>query len=254
MLDSLLTNDVFMVGLVFARIGSAVMLLPGFAESFVSARIRLMFGLGLSLVVTPAVSQFLPPVPHQVLPGFGLVAGEIVVGLFLGAVVRLMVTSLHVAGVVIGFQTGLANASFFDPAEAQQGSVIAAFLNLVGIFLIFVSDLHHLMLMAIADSYTMFKPGAPIPFGDMSQVVVQTLGHAFSLGIQLAAPFIVVAIVFYAGLGLLGRLMPQIQFFFIAVPLQIILSFSILAMTLSAGMMWFLSNFQDSLMRFTGQS
>lgn len=253
MLSQLLTNDVFLVALVFARIGAAVMLLPGFAESFVSPRIRLMFGLGLSLVITPAVSDLLPSMPHRLLPGFALFAGEVVIGLFLGVLVRIMVTALHIAGVIIGFQTGLANASFFDPAEAQQGSVIAAFLNLVGIFLIFVSDLHHLMLKAIVDSYTLFRPGGALMFGDMSQLVVETLSHAFVLGLQLSAPFIVVAIIFFVGLGLLGRLMPQVQFFFIAMPLQIVLSFSILAFTLSAGMLWFLSNFQDSLTRFTGQ-
>lgn len=253
MLDQLVTEDIFAVALVFARVGAAVMLLPGFAESFVSPRIRLMIALALSVVVTPVVSYTLPPMPTGVFSGFVLIAGEIVIGIFMGAMVRLFVSALHIAGVVIGFQTGLANASFFDPSNAQQGSVIAAFLNLVGIFLIFVSDLHHLMLMSVADSYTVFRPGAPLPLGDFSQAVIRILSDSFSLGIQLAAPFIVVGCVFYAGLGLLGRLMPQVQVFFIAMPLQIILAFAIMAVTLSAGMLWFLSRFQDSLLALTGQ-
>jgi flagellar biosynthesis protein FliR len=63
----------------------------------------------------------------------------------------------------------------------------------------------------------------------------------------------VVGTVFYAGLGLLGRLMPQVQVFFIAVPLQIMISFAVMSMTLSVSMFWFLARFEDNLLRFTGQ-
>ena len=253
MLDELLTGDVFALALVFARLGAAVMLLPGFGENFVSPRIRLLIALALTVVVTPVVSSYLPPMPTGLLAAFILVAGEVLIGLFLGAMVRMLISALHIAGVIIGCQTSLANATFFDPSNSQQGAIFAAFLNIIGTFLIFVTDLHHLMLMAIADSYTLFRPGAPLPLGDFSHVVVRVLAESFVLGLQLSAPFIVIAIIFYTGLGLLARLMPQIQVFFIAIPLQIILAFSVLAMTLSAGMFWFLSHFQESLTRITGQ-
>lgn len=253
MLDDLVGGDIYALSLVFARLSAAVMLLPGFAENFVSSRIRLAIALALTVVVTPVVSQTLPPMPSGVFAGFVLIGGEVLIGIFMGGMVRMLVSALHIAGVIIGFQTSLANASFFDPSNAQQGSVIAAFLNIVGIFMIFASDLHHLMLMAIADSYTLFRPGAPLPLGDFSQAVVRILSESFVLGIQLAAPFIVVGTIFYTGLGILGRLMPQVQVFFIAIPLQICIAFTVMAMTLSAGMLWFLSRFQESLLRFTGQ-
>ncbi|MEX2453776.1 MAG: flagellar biosynthetic protein FliR [Rhodospirillaceae bacterium] len=253
MLDDLVTGDVFALSLVFARIGAAVMLLPGFGENFVSPRIRLMIALTTTVVVTPIVSASLPPQPPGVLAGFVLIAGEVVIGVFLGGMARMLVSALHIAGVIIGFQTSLANATFFDPGNSEQGAIFAAFLNIIGVFLIFVTDLHHLMLMAVADSYTLFRPGAALPFGNFSEVIVRLIADSFVIGMQLSAPFIALAIVFYAGLGLLGRLMPQIQFFFIAVPLQIILAFGVMAMTLSAGMFWFLSYFQDTLTRFTGQ-
>ena len=253
MLDELVTGDVFAVALVFCRVGGAVMLLPGFSENFVNARVRLMIGLALAVVLTPVVSSTLPSMPAGVFAAFVLIGGEILIGVFLGGMVRMLVSALHIAGVIIGFQTSLANASFFDPANAQQGSVIAAFLNIIGVFLIFVSDLHHLMLMAIADSYTLFRPGAPLPLGEFSEMAVRIISGSFILGIQLSAPFIVVGTIFYAGLGLLGRLMPQMQVFFVAIPIQIVIAFLIMAMTLSAGMLWFLSHFQESLLLFTGQ-
>lgn len=253
MLNEILTTDAFAIGLVFARLGSAVMLMPGFAESYVSPRIRLMLALALTVVVTPVVSVHLPPMPSALVGAAILIGGEVVIGVFMGGLMRLLVSALHVAGVIIGFQTSLSNATFFDPSSSQQGALIAAFFNILGVFMIFVTDLHHLMLMAIADSYTLFKPGGTLQFGDFSQTIVRLLSESFALGLQLAAPFIVVGTVFYAGLGLLGRLMPQVQVFFIAVPLQIMIAFAVMAMTLSVSMFWFLARFEDNLLRFTGQ-
>ncbi len=84
MLNDLLTTDAFAFGLVFARMGSTVMLLPGFAESYVSPRIRLMFALALSLVVTPVVSIHLPPMPPSMVGAAVLVGGEVIIGVFMG--------------------------------------------------------------------------------------------------------------------------------------------------------------------------
>ncbi len=253
MLDQLLPNDLFSIALVFVRVGAAMMLLPGFGESYAPPRIRLMIALGLALVVTPVVSASLPPMPGDAIQLFVLIAGEIAVGLFFGALARILVSALHVAGVVIGFQTSLANAQIFDPINAQQGSLLGTFLNVIGVFLIFVTDLHHMMLIALADSYTVFVPGAPPPLGELSQTATRFVGRSFLLGLQIAAPFIVVGMVFYIGLGLLARLMPQVQVFFIAVPLQIMLGFSVMAMTLSAGLYWFLTNFESGLIGFMGR-
>jgi flagellar biosynthetic protein FliR len=253
MLDQLLPNDLFSIALVFVRIGAAMMLLPGFGESYVAPRIRLLIALALALVVTPVVSASLPPMPGDTIHLLILIAGEVAVGLFFGALARILVSALHVAGVVIGFQTSLANAQIFDPINAQQGSLIGTFLNVVGVFMIFVTDLHHLMLIALADSYSVFVPGVAPPLGEMSRTAAEFVARSFLLGVQIAAPFIVVGLVFYIGLGLLARLMPQVQVFFIAIPLQIMLGFSVMAMTMSAGLYWFLTNFESGMIGFIGR-
>jgi len=114
MLDQLLPNDLFAIALVFMRIGAAMMLLPGFGESYVPPKVRLLIALALALIVAPVVSTSLPSMPGDVLSLFVLAAGEIAVGLFFGALARTLVSALHVAGVVIGFQTSLASAQIFD--------------------------------------------------------------------------------------------------------------------------------------------
>jgi flagellar biosynthesis protein FliR len=249
LLDQLVPENLFALLLVFARVGSTIMLLPGFGEVFVSARIRLLLALAISIVIAPVVIDTLPRLPEAPVAVLMLVGGEVAIGLFLGGLARLLISALHMAGVIIGFQASLGNATLFDPSTAQQGSTLGAFFNVVGVILIFAADLHYLMLRAVADSYSLFVPGAALPVGDFSEIAARTMATSFTLAMQIAAPLIVVGLVFYLGLGLLARLMPQVQVFFIAIPLQIMLAFIVLALTLSASMMWFLSAFEA---RFIG--
>jgi flagellar biosynthetic protein FliR len=246
MLGELITGDLFSLVFVFARIGAALMLLPGFGEVFVAARVRLLLAIAISVVVAPVVGPYVPPTPDGPLAMFGAIGHELVIGIFLGAMARMLMSALHIAGVIVGFQTSLSNAQMFDPINSGQGSIVGSFFNVLGVFLIFASNLHHLMLMAVIDSYTLFVPGAPLPLGDFSDVATRILSKSFVLGMQIASPFIVMGMLFFIGMGLLARLMPQVQVFFIAMPIQIYLGFSVMTLTLSASMMWFLSTFQDT--------
>ncbi len=246
-LDQLIPGNAWSLLLVFARLGAAMMILPGFSEIFVLPRARLLFAVALTVIVAPVVASGLPPLPASPLRLLVILGGELVVGLFLGTIVRVMISALHIAGTIVGFQSSLANATLFDPSESTQGSMIGTFLGIVGVVLVFVADLHHMILSAIVESYSVFQPGAPLPWGDFSATISRLLAHAFTLGMQLSAPFLVVGLVFYLGLGLVNRLMPQVQIFFIAMPLQIGLAFFVMTLTLSATLLWFLQDFQSGL-------
>ncbi len=247
MLQQLLAADLFSLLLVFARVGAAISVLPGIGEVFVAPRIRLLLAAALTVVIVPVITPGLPPLPAGPLKLFVLLGGEVVIGLLLGVLARFLMATLHVAGTIIGFQTSLANATLFDPANSQQGSLVGGFLSLLGLLLIFSADLHHAMLMAIADSYTLFVPGQPLPLADFSETGARTVARSFDLALQISAPFLVIGLIFNLGLGLLNRLMPQIQVFFIALPLQIVMAFSMVALTLSGGLLWFLTHFQAAL-------
>ena len=250
MLDRLLPFEVFSLILVFCRIGGALVILPGFGETFVSPRIRLLIALMISLVVTPLAEPFLPALPSQVGPLVLLVGGEILVGVFIGTVARLLISALATAGTVIAFVSGLASALVFNPLMSDQGSLPSVFLTLLGLLLIFATNMHHLMLRAIFDSYSLFVPGTAPDAGDMANLVGRTVADSFTLGMQLAAPFLVVSLIFYVMMGLLARLMPQMQVFFVAIPLQILLSFFIMSSVLAGVMLWFLNQFSARISAF----
>jgi flagellar biosynthetic protein FliR len=247
MLEEIIQADLFAFFLVFTRVGAAMTLMPGFGESYMSPRFRLMIALGIALVVTPIVSATLPALPASPFELFLVLGGEMVIGLFLGAIARILFAALQSAGMVIAYEAGMANAFVTDPTAASQGALFGAFLGVLGVVVIFETGLHYHMLSAVVDSYTLFAPGQLPPLDDYANTIARVFADSFELAIRIAAPFIVVALTFYLGLGLLGRLMPQIHVFFIALPLQIMLGFIVLALTVVAGMTWFLGTFEETI-------
>ncbi|MDW3207963.1 MAG: flagellar biosynthetic protein FliR [Alphaproteobacteria bacterium] len=250
MLQAVLTAEVFTVFMVFARVGSAFVMLPTIGEQFLSPRARLALAVMIALVVAPAVEPVIPALPPTLSGMLGLLFIEILVGLFIGTAARLLFMALAIAGSFYSFMSGLASALMFNPLAADQGALLSIFFSLVGILLLFATDGHHLLIRAVVESYLLFEPGVYPMIGDMADVIAQTVTNSFRLGLQLAAPIVVIALLFYVLLGLLARLMPQMQVFFIAMPLQIMMGLYLLMITLSATMMWFLKEYHAFLGQF----
>lgn len=238
--------------LIFTRIGTAMMLMPGFGENYISIRIRLLLALLVSLVVHPTLMDGLPDLPASPTALLILLFGEAFIGLFLGSLSRILMAALSIGGMMIATMTGLANALTNDPTAAQQGSIAGSFLSTLALLIIILLDLHHLLLRGVIDSYQLFVPGQPILTGDISQMIARVVAKAFLLGFQIASPFIAIGLIFNLGLGLLSRLMPQMQVFFIAIPLQILIGLSILMIALPVIIGWFITGFQEVTLPFVG--
>jgi len=252
MLAELLPGQAFVLLLTFVRLGSAMMLLPGFGENFISPRIRLLLALTVAVVVQPALPPVMPALPDSATTLFLLILGEVFVGLFIGSLARILMAALSIGGMMIATVTGLANALTNDPTAAQQGSIAGSFLSTLALLIIIILDLHHLLLRGVIESYSLFVPGQSILVGDVSQMITRGVAKAFLLGFQIASPFIAVGLIFNLGLGLLSRLMPQMQVFFIAIPLQILIGMGILMIALPMLIGWFISGFQEIMLPFAG--
>lgn len=232
-------SEVFAAGLVFARMAALLMVLPGFGEQAVPMRARLGLALLISLCVFPIAQPYLPPVPQTNAGLFGLLIQEILIGIMIGAILRMFFTSLSVAGEIVALQTTLGFSQTTNPIEARPTGSLSAFLTLMGITLVFAANLHHLFLGAMFDSYRLFTPGQTLPVEDAGALAVETLGRSFAMGVQIAAPVIVFALVFNVASGLVGRLMPQFQIYFVASPLSIIFGLSVFALSMGAlGLVW----------------
>ena len=247
MLSDYLSTNIYQFMLVSIRVSAALMSMPGIGGALLQARGRLWIGMSFSLVILPVVAPTLPVMPHQPAALFLLILGEIIIGLFLGAVTQALIASVDMAGTFVGFQTGMTNAFSFDAISQQQSQLLTAFLNTVALTVIFASDMHHQMLKAITQSYDVFPPGQPLMLADFSTTLAHLATHSFDMGMRMAAPVLVFGLVFQSGMGLLSRLVPQMQIYFVAMPLQLLLGLWMLMLGLPMMMAMFLEDFAAGL-------
>jgi flagellar biosynthetic protein FliR len=246
-----LTDTVLIYALVFARTGAMVMLVPGLGNTGVPSTVRLVMALAISFALTPVVAHSYPQAaPQSAMKLIFLIAQEATAGLLVGLMSRIIVSALDVAGAVIAAQTGLSYAQSIDPSMGEQSAIVATFLSLIGAVMIFATDLHHLAIAAIQGSYVLIPPGAALPTNDMAELTVRLASSSFGLGMQLAAPFIVFGFAVNYGTGLLARMMPQLQVFFVAMPINILAGFMLLMLLIGTMMTLFLNYYAAQMGSF----
>ncbi len=222
--------------LTFARVGAMVMLLPGVGELSVPSRVRLTIALVLTAILLPAHQKAYAVDLKTFGPALILLFQELIVGAVLGFTARLAISALQVTGTIVAQQLGLGFVTAVDPTQNEQGALVGNFLTVLGVTMVFATDLHHLVIEAMNDSYTIFAPGELPLMGDAAQHVTRVITTAFRIGVQLSAPFLVFGLLFNLGLGVLSRLMPQMQVFFIGLPLSILLGLLLLVLVIGAMM------------------
>ena len=229
----------FGFALLIARAGSACMLLPGIGEAELPASIRAGFAVALAALLLPVVITLMPAAPDSGWRALGMVGAEIVTGLWLGWLTRLLLLALPVAGQIAASMIGLANVLQPDPALGPQTTALSRALSLAAPVAILAAGLHALPLAALAGSYRLIPPGQLLPAADTAEQVTAAVATAFALALQLAAPFVLAGIVWHLASGLLARLVPNLQVYFASIPGQIIGGIFLLA-ALSATMltMW----------------
>lgn len=239
------TTGVFAFILVFVRVGTAIMIMPGIGNAFVPANIRLYFALAFTFVIFPILQSRVPtPIP-ETFTFFTMIMMEFIAGLFLGTVMRVLLAAIDVAGMIIATQSSLANAQLFNPAFAAQGTIVGAFLTMVATLLLLVTDMHHLMITGIIESYDLILINQIPPLGDITNIIIQQVGFAFKIAIQMTAPFLIIVTLLNVGMGVMSKVMPQVQVFMLAVPIQVTLSLITLGIIMSTMMLYWLSSFDE---------
>ncbi len=246
-LDAQLSGHVFPFLMIFMRLGAAIMLFPGIGEAYVTPRIRLMFALVLSLLLMPVLMPLIPKMPETVTGLVYLIVVEAFIGIFVGSVLRLLVSAIETAGAIIAVQVGLSNAMILNPAQAMQSALPSAFLGAVGVTLLFITGLDHLMLRGLLHIYELFPPGGQLMTDDMTHAYIKMVSKSFLVGVEIAAPFLVIGLLLFTALGFMQRMVAQVQLFLVALPVQIIAGMALFAATMGMMLSVWLRFFDSSL-------
>ncbi len=224
----------FQAVLVFARLGAAAMVLPGLGEEEVPAPVRLGLGLGLVVLMLPGLAPVLPQAPDAATETVRLIGIEVAIGLWLGGLARLVAMAMAVAGQAIALLLGLAQALVPDPALGGAGTATGRMLSLAATVVVLATGLYAIPLRAIVESYAVFPVGDPFPAGPAAEAFAEAATGSLALALRLAAPFVLAAILVNVALGLLSRIAPQVQVYFIPVPGQVLLGLALLAAVMPA--------------------
>lgn len=251
MLEEITNNALFGYGLIFCRIGSALIFLPGLGEVYVSARARLGLAVLFTMISYPLLSSLFPPMPADSIELALYLASEVLVGTFFGLLIRILQTVMHITGMKIAFMSGLSTAMLFDTNQSTQGSVIGGFLSVAAITLIFTTDLHHVMIKSLFDTYQLIKVGEYDSIIKLSGLSIEFISETFLVAFKIAAPTIIIGLILYIAAGLMGRLMPTMQVFFVLVPVQIMIVFLFIAMSISIMLMVYIGFIEDKVIMLT---
>jgi len=228
MLQDMSAEIIMSMSLIFARLGSALSQFPAISTNFVITNGRLAIALVTCIVLYPVVHSSLPEFPMSTGEYLICLILEIIIGIIISMAAKICFSALDTVGAIMSMQSGLSAAMFFDPNHNEQKSIMSNFFLLVGYVMIFVTDTHYLFFEAVVDSYSIFPVGEFPNTGDLSEFITKTVNQSFILAFKLASPFIAVSLSFLISNGVLSRLMPNLQVFFVVTPAQIFVMFIIL--------------------------
>ncbi|MDR3535106.1 MAG: flagellar biosynthetic protein FliR [Acetobacteraceae bacterium] len=215
--------------LVIARVGTTLLTGPALGENEIPTTVRIALAVVLGALVYPLLRSSLPPPPDSVIEMVGLLTIEIIVGAWLGFITRVLVMALSIAGGIISFMVGLSSVLQIDPSLGVQVPALERMLGLAAVALLFASGLYVLPVQAVMGSYDIIPPGSAFDAGGAAQWVTRAVAESFDLALRLAAPFVVICIVWQAALAFLSRLVPNIQVQLVSAPAQILAGLALFA-------------------------
>lgn len=244
-LEAAASGLIFGYLLVVARIGSALVFMPGFGEAQVPIQPRLLMALVICAALYPAT-----PVPNIVpenpIDMAWLLGAEISIGLWIGLTARILLAAMEFAGFQIGQVSGLANAFGPSLGSFEGATLVASLLLIATVTFILITDLHHLIIEALLFSYSAF-PFGDVMLEDFASQIVRAAQHSIYIGTAIAAPFFVMSVVLNVGLGLANRMMPQLPVFLVGAPMLIAVGFFILLIALPSMMQFFVNDLANWL-------
>ncbi len=230
----LLPIDQFQTFLVVtARVAGFMAAIPVFISAQTPGRVKTALVFVSSLMLFPVMADAVPQLSFSPLPFFLLILSEVLLGLLLALVTRLIFTAVEFGATVIGFQMGFASANVYDPQNQRQVELISQFQNVFAIMIFLAINGHHIFLRAVVLSYELLPPGRFDVSGEAIPYLMRLASHMFTIGVQFSAP--VLAVLLFSGLilGILARVFPQLNVFLLSFPLNIGIGFIVISLTLN---------------------
>ena len=217
--------------LLLTRVSGIFLLAPFFGSMNVPVTIRAGAAVAFSVVLFPVVDSFsVVEAPDSALVYAGTVLQELFIGWLIGLVAFMAFAAINMAGKVMDMQVGFAIVNVMDPTSGQQIPLIGSFLYNLGVIILLVTNGHHMIIAALAESFRTVPIGGMQYDTTLSMMIGNLMTSMFTTGMKIAMPVTFAILLTNVGLGILARTMPQMNIFVVGLPLQLMIGMSMLAM------------------------
>ena len=236
---------------VFIRLTGILITAPLYSDKTLPTPIKFTMAFMIALALAPSVSEFIPVPSNSLSFITGTVFFELLIGILLGLSARLFMFAVTIAGDFMSNLMGLQAASMFDPASGTNTVAISKLLSLIALAAFIALNMHLYMLEAFVQSYTIIPINSGLDMGEVVYAVIATVTKVTILGIKMAAPVVILNFLVNLALGVLNRLVPQIQVFFISMPLTMLVGIFILALTITSMIILFTEEIENNMIIFS---
>lgn len=230
----------------FVRVLALIGASPLFSESSIPTTVKIGLGFMLTVAIAPGLGP-MPAVPLNSYDALWIVLQQVLIGMSMGLVMRIVFAAVQTAGEFVGLQMSLSFASFFDPSVGANTAVLSRLFNIIAMLVFLTLDGHLLMLAALTRSFEVLPISTTGLDPNGWGVLIEWGGSIFTAGLLLALPLICAQLTLNLALGILNRASPQLTVFAIGFPIHLIGGLILLAVVLPHAGPFFEDQFQAAL-------
>jgi len=215
-------EEILLFWLIFARIGGMILTVPILGSPNIPSPVKIGFSLFLTILILPLIPSSRVSGASLEWISYSLDLGkQLLLGVVIGYSIRLLFTGIEMAGQIIGFQMGFGFARVIDPESSAQVSVIAQFKNILAILIFLSLNAHHQFLRGLVDSFSVVPLIDFSPHPSLFLKIASSVGNIFVISLKIGAPVIVTLFITQVAIGIVARLVPQMNILMVSLPLKI---------------------------------
>jgi flagellar biosynthetic protein FliR len=224
--------DFILLLLVFLRISSAIIVAPFLGSRGIPVTIKLFLSLVISYIIYLTLDKNLfPPIEANWIL-FVFAVKEIIAGLIMGFMLQFVFFAVNYAGTLIGFDMMLNMAEVFNPNEDVQSNIIGEMLYYGALMIFILINGHHYLIQSLNYSYKVIPVGSFTISESLHLYLVKLTASVFVLAVKIASPILVSFFLVHIAEGIIARMIPQMQVFFVTQPLKLGLGIFLILLTL----------------------
>lgn len=225
----ILVTDFTLILLIFIRIYSAFAATPIYSHASIPAQVKIFIAFIIAFIIFSITKEANIAVEFNAWWLFSMAIKEIIVGLIIGFSINLIFYGFNFAGTFVGFDMGLAMAQVMNPIEETNGNVVGQIIYFMALMIFFIIDGHQYVIRALVYSFKIIPIGEFKASEALFGLIIKYSASVFIVAVKIAAPILISFFLIHIAEGILARMIPQMQVFFVTQPLKIGVGFILLA-------------------------